>query len=137
MSLITPEEFPPAAREHRLTKGERERNTWGPSLKFTVSTGEPTVYPSSLPGFFPPISRCMCVTEPFNLPTLDGLHLVPGLCDGVFLGAEALSGFPSLKTLPHTAMLGHHHVNVHGTESRNKSMVISIQNPYDEQKPEE
>jgi len=31
--------------------------------------------------------------EPFDLPTLDGLHLVQGLCDGVFLGAEALAGF--------------------------------------------
>jgi 5'-3' exoribonuclease 1 len=79
----------------------------------------------------------MCVTEPFDLPTLDGLHLIPGLRQGVFLGAEALAGFPSLKTLPNTAMLGYHHVNVHGSESRNKSMVISIQNPYDGQKPED
>lgn len=129
--------FFPSAREHRLTPSERERNSWGPSLKFTSNpTGEPTVYPSSLPGFFPPIYRCTCVTEPFDLPTLDGLHLVPGLCDGVFLGAEALAGFPSLKTLPHTAMLGYHGVNVHGSESKNKSMVVSIQNPYEEQKPE-
>ena len=72
--------------------------------------------------------------EPFNLPTLDGLHLVPGLCDGVFLGAEALAGFPSLQTLPHTATLGHHGVNVHGSESRNKSMVVHIQNVYEDRK---
>lgn len=72
--------------------------------------------------------------EPFNLPTLDGLHLVPGLCDGVFLGAAALAGFPSLQTLPHTAMLGHHGVNVHGSESRNKSMIVQITNPYEGRK---
>jgi len=67
--------------------------------------------------------------EPFDLPTLTGLHLIPGLCDGVLTGADALAGFPSLHTLLHTAMLGHHGVNVHGTESRNKSMVVVIENP--------
>ena len=66
--------------------------------------------------------------EPFDLPTLDGLHLVEGLCDGVLIGAEALAGFPSLHTLPHTASLGHHGVNVHGSESRNKSMIVHIEN---------
>jgi 5'-3' exoribonuclease 1 len=75
--------------------------------------------------------------QPFDLPTLDGLHLVPGLCDGVFLGVEALAGFPSLKTLPHSASLGFHGVNVHGSESRNKSMVIHIENPHEGKKTEE
>lgn len=75
--------------------------------------------------------------QPFDLPTLDGLHLVEGLCDGVFLGAAALAGFPSLKTLPHTATLGFHGVNVHGSESRNKSMVIHVQNPYERKKTED
>ena len=69
--------------------------------------------------------------EPYELPTMDGLHLVDGLCDGVLTGAEALAGFPSLQTLPHTASLGHHGVNVHGSESRNKSMVVHIENQID------
>lgn len=107
------------------------------STKFYYGDGEPTVYPSSLPGFFPPIYRCTCTMEDFDLPTLDGLHLVPGLCEGVSLGAEALAGFPSLKTLPHTATLGHHGVNVHGSESKNKSMVVHIQNPHESTKPED
>jgi 5'-3' exoribonuclease 1 len=75
--------------------------------------------------------------EPLDLPTLTGLHLIPGLCDGVLTGVEALAGFPSLQTLPHTATLGHHGVNVHGTESRNKSMVVLIENPYEGLKTEE
>jgi 5'-3' exoribonuclease 1 len=75
--------------------------------------------------------------EPFVLPTLTGLHLIPGLCDGVLTGVEALAGFPSLQTLPHIATLGHHGVNVHGTESRNKSMVVLIENPYEGLKTEE
>lgn len=75
--------------------------------------------------------------EPFDLPTLDGLHLIPGLCEGVCLGAEALAGFPSLETLPKTAQLGFHGVNVHGSESRNKSMVVHIQNPHENRKAED
>ena len=72
--------------------------------------------------------------EPYELPTMDGLHLIDGLCDGVLTGAEALAGFPSLQTLPHTASLGHHGVNVHGSESRNKSMVVHIENQYEGRK---
>ena len=75
--------------------------------------------------------------EPFDLPTLTGLHLIPGLCDGVLTGVDALAGFPSLQTLPHSATLGHHGVNVHGSESRNKSMVVLIENPYEGVKTEE
>lgn len=75
--------------------------------------------------------------ELFDLPTLDGLHLVKGLCDGVFLGVSALAGFPSLKTLPYTSSLGHHNVNIHGSESRNKSVVIHIENPHELRKPED
>ncbi|KAI0833606.1 exonuclease II [Trametes gibbosa] len=126
-----------SSREHRLTAEEKSRNAFGTSIKFTYSSGEPTVYSSSLPGFFPTLYRCFCQMEPFDLPTLDGLHLVQGLCDGVHLGAEALAGFPSLQTLPHTASLGHHGVNVHGSESRNKSMVIHIDNAHENRKVED
>ncbi|KAF8896029.1 exonuclease II [Infundibulicybe gibba] len=126
-----------ASREHRLTPEERKRNGYGPSTKFSYNPGEPFLYPSSLPGFFPPLYRCTCTMEPFHLPTLDGLHLVEGLCDGVFLGTEALAGFPSLQNLPHTAALGFHGVNVHGSESRNKSMVVHIENPFEDIKAED
>lgn len=125
------------SREHQLTADERRRNASGTSTKFIFNPEEPTVYPSSLPGFFPTLQRCMCRMEPFDLPTLNGLHLVEGLCDGVFLGAEALAGFPSLQTLPHTALLGPHGVNVHGSESRNKSMIIHIENEHEQRKTED
>ena len=125
------------AREHQLSAEEKRRNTFGTSYQFKYNPGEPTVYPSSLPGFFPALVHCTCTMEPFDLPTLDGLHFVQGLCDGVFLGASALAGFPSLKTLPYTSTLGHHHVNIHGSESRNKSIVIHIDNPHESQKSED
>src|SRR5688572_11065921 len=103
----------------------------------TYKPDEPTTYPSSLPGFFPNIYRCTCFMEPFDLPRLDGLHLVHGLCEGVVLGKEALAGFPSLKTLPHSASLRFHGVNIHGSEFRNKSMVVHISNPHEEEKTEQ
>ncbi|KAK0205111.1 exonuclease II [Desarmillaria ectypa] len=124
-----------ASREHRLTPEEKRRNSFGTSTKFTYRVGgEPTLYPSSLPGFFPSLHCCMCAMEPFDLPTLDGLRLVDGLLEGVSLGVDALAGFPSLKTLPHTSVLGFHGVNVHGSESRNKSMVVHIENPHEGRK---
>jgi 5'-3' exoribonuclease 1 len=98
---------------------------------------ETTVYPSSLPKFFPPILRCACQMVPFDLPTLEGLHLVKGLRPGVLLGSEALAGFPSLQTLRHVAQIGFHGVNVHGSESRNKSIVVHIENPYENKKTED
>lgn len=122
------------AREHRLTADEKHRNSFGTSTKFTYTPGQPTEYPSSLPGFFPTLYQCFCKMEPFDLPTLNGLHLIEGLCEGVHLGAEALAGFPSLQTLPHTASLGHHGVNVHGSESRNKSMIVHIDNAHEHRK---
>ena len=75
--------------------------------------------------------------EPYDLPTLDGLHLVQGLCDGVLLGAESLAGFPSLKTIPYHATLSDHGVNIHGSESRNKSMVIRVENPCEGKQTQE
>lgn len=126
-----------AAREHQLTDEERRRNSFGTSTKFSYDGGQPTKYPSSLPGFFPTLHRCYCTTEQFDLPTLNGLHLVEGLLNGVHLGADSLAGFPSLQTLPHTAALGYHGVNVHGSESRNKSMVVHIENPHEHRKAED
>lgn len=121
------------AKEHQLTEEERYRNTFGTSVSFSFRPGPPTVYPSSLPGIFPILRQCHCSMEPYDLPTLDGLHLVQGLCDGVLLGAQSLAGFPSLKTITHHGRLRNHHVNVHGSESKNKSMVIHVENSRGEE----
>lgn len=123
-----------SSREHLLTEEERKRNRIGTSLQFIYSPDNVTVYPSSLPGFFPDIHKCMCITQPFNLPTLNGLHLVKGLLDGVGLGVHAMAGFPSLDNLPHTAQLLQHSVNVFQRDSRNQSMVLFIKNQWADKK---
>jgi 5'-3' exoribonuclease 1 len=70
------------------------------------------------------------VVNVFELPTLEGLDIIVGLCEGAKLGIHALAGFPSLKTLKHTAELGYHAVNVFQQASRNESMVLRLENAY-------
>jgi 5'-3' exoribonuclease 1 len=53
------------------------------------------------------------------------------LLDGVHLGASALAGFPSLKTLPHQGALGFHGVSVFQSDSRNQSMVVTITHKHE------
>ncbi|PLN77665.1 XRN 5'-3' exonuclease N-terminus-domain-containing protein [Aspergillus taichungensis] len=118
-----------ATREHLLTPEEKARNGYGTSLKFTYSPDVQYIYPSSLPGVFPDLPACHCVENIFDLPTMEGLEPYSGLVDGVQLGAAALAGFPSLKTLPHYGHLAFHGVCVFQQESRNESMVVTILEP--------
>ncbi len=102
------------------------------SDQFTYDPDAVTTYPSSWPGVFPDLARCKCRVDLFVLPNLgDGVELIQGLLDGVHLGVSALAGFPSMNTLPHHAQLLYHSVNVHGQDSKNPSMVISVENAYE------
>ncbi|KAK7466207.1 exonuclease II Exo2 [Stygiomarasmius scandens] len=128
-------------KEHLLAQEEVQRNQFGKTIRFHYTGPEhATTYPSSLPGFFPPIYRCTCRMEDFELPTVvpgTPLPLV-GRVSQADPSSGLLAGFPSLKTLPHiNVVLGYHHVNVHGTESRNQSVVINIKNKYETLKPEQ
>lgn len=115
-----------AVRAPRLTDEERARNEFGESWRFT-SIDTDYVYPSSLPGFFPDILHCRCKLESFHLPTLEGgLHYVKGLVPGVLLGKDAISGFPSLHTIPFTGQLVFHGVNIFQSDSRKETMVITL-----------
>lgn len=119
------------SKEHLLTPAERARNEFGVSLKFSYSPELDFLYPSSMPGVFPDLVHCHCMVNIFELPVLEDLELVVGLCDGVKLKAKALAGFPSLDTLPHRGHLEFHGVNVFQSDSRNESMVITLTNDFD------
>jgi 5'-3' exoribonuclease 1 len=122
--------FPSLALEHRLTDEEKRRNSWGMSIKFSW-TNDVKEYPSPSPGFLPVLPRCHCRMDEFVLPKLEGgLNLVKGLREGVFLGADALAGFPSLQTLPHSSIIQHHAVNVFNSDSKNRSVVIRVTNTF-------
>jgi hypothetical protein len=118
-----------APRNKLLSDAEKARNDFGVSLKFTYDPDLDYTYPSSLVGIFPDIPHCHCVENMFDLPTIDGLEYHVGLVDGVKLGDAALAGFPSLATIPYNATLGFHGVNVFQQDSRNESMVVTIENP--------
>ncbi|KAJ6256625.1 hypothetical protein Dda_8490 [Drechslerella dactyloides] len=117
-------------REYLLTPDEASRNGFGITLKFTYAESVDFLYPSSMEGSFPDLVHCHCVTNEFELPTLDGgLNLIQGLCEGVRLGPDALAGFPSLKSLDHTGQLLFHSLNVFQQDSKNESMVITLIEP--------
>lgn len=113
-------------KDHLLSDSENERNEFGITIKFTYSPDVEFSYPSSLIGQFPDIPRCHCIENIFDLPTMEGLDIYVGLMHGVKLGQDALAGFPSLKTLPHTGNLGFHGVNIFQQDSKNESMVVTM-----------
>lgn len=125
-----------STKEHLLSQDERERNEFGVTLKFTYSSDVDYNYLSSLPGIFPELGHCHCVENIFELPTIEGLDFHVGLMTGVKLGEDALAGFPSLKTLPHTGTLGFHGVSVFQQDSRNESMIITMTGPEQRAKVE-
>ncbi|KJX99637.1 5'-3' exoribonuclease 1 like protein [Zymoseptoria brevis] len=115
-----------ATKDPLLTEDEKRRNDFGVSLKFTYASEVDYTYPSSLPGIFPDLEHCRVIENIFELPVMDGLDVYVGLMDSVKLGAAALAGFPSLRTLPHTANLGFHGVSVFQQESRNESAIVTL-----------
>ncbi|PQE23822.1 putative KEM1-multifunctional nuclease protein [Rutstroemia sp. NJR-2017a BBW] len=116
-----------ATRNHLLSEEEKARNEFGVTVKFTHDPNVDFTYPSSLVGIFPDIAHCHCVENIFDLPTIEGLDFYVGLMDGVKLGSSSLAGFPSLAYLPYNATLGFHGVNVFQSDSRNESMVVTIE----------
>ncbi|CZR56812.1 probable KEM1-multifunctional nuclease [Phialocephala subalpina] len=110
-----------------LSEDEKMRNEFGVTLKFHHDPDVDYTYPSSLVGIFPDLAHCHCIENIFDLPTIEGLEYHVGLMEGVKLGDAALAGFPSLATLPYNATLGFHGVNVFQQDSRNESMVVTIE----------
>ena len=123
-----------ATKDHLLADDERERNSFGITIKFTYAAELDFVYPSSLPGVFPDLGHCHCVENIFELPTMDGLEVFVGLMDGALLGVNALAGFPSLNTLSIGGTLAFHNVIVFQQESRQQSMVLTLLKPEEQSK---
>lgn len=115
-----------APKNALLSDEEKARNDFGVPLKFTYSKDLDFIYPTSLVDVFPDIPHCHCVENIFDLPAVEGLDYRVGLTDGALLNVSALAGFPTLATLPYTATLGFHGVNVFQQDSRNESMVVTV-----------
>ncbi|KAI7872693.1 XRN 5'-3' exonuclease N-terminus-domain-containing protein [Spinellus fusiger] len=125
------------AREHRLTKQERSMSNHGNCYKVIYDSTlvqkdseHGVAYPSPLPGVFPDLYYCSAREEVYHLPSLEGTRLNKGLSEGVFLGKNALAGFPSLHTIPHTAGLKYHGVTVFQQPSKNETIVVTLKNRF-------
>ena len=113
-------------REGGLTAEERQRNTLGVPLRFCYDNAFTRHVPSSLPGFLPDMPDNHTRILTYALPSMEGKSFVKTLPEGVHLGLDAMPGFPSIKTLPHTHMLRKYGVNVHGNASNDASMMLSV-----------
>lgn len=116
-----------APKNELLSDDEKARNGFGVPIKFTYSPDVNFNYPSSMPGVFPDIQSCRCVENIFDLPDMEGLEYVSGLASGAMVNVQALAGFPTLHTLPHTAQLMEQYgIMVFQQESKNPSIVITL-----------
>ncbi|WAR56001.1 hypothetical protein PtB15_6B745 [Puccinia triticina] len=125
------------AHEHKLLDEERRRNEFGPTWQFRYNPQTAVTYPSSLPGFFPELHNCHSEMTVYDLPTIQGLRLIKGLCQGVLLGKDTVAGFPSLHNLPHTGTLLFHGIKVHQSESKGETIVLNVPNVYEGTKVED
>jgi 5'-3' exoribonuclease 1 len=116
------------SRESQLTKEEKRRNGHNHAWMFISNPHNVYHYASTTPSF-PDIPYCTAVVTPYyiNQPP----NLVHGLVPGTRLGIDMFPGFPSMETIPHTATLGFHGVNVFNTESLRESMVVTVQNRFE------
>ncbi|KAJ2969955.1 hypothetical protein NQ176_g8408 [Zarea fungicola] len=116
-----------ATKNPQLSDDEKARNGFGVPLKFTYSPEVNFTYPSPLPGIFPDVQHCRCIENIFDLPNMDGLVYKSALTEGAKLKMDALAGFPSLHTLPHTAqIIEGYGINVFQADSRNPSVVVTL-----------
>ncbi|GFT31283.1 5'-3' exoribonuclease 1 [Nephila pilipes] len=111
-----------------LTEEEKKRNRHGPHLLYTYCDKSSGLAPSFLPGYYPPthdvrVKMSEIDQDFFRLPP----HLlIKGLCKGVVLDKFIL-GFPSLRTLKHSAFLKNEKVKVFQMVSLKDNMMLKIE----------
>ncbi|KAA8915313.1 hypothetical protein TRICI_002542 [Trichomonascus ciferrii] len=121
-----------ATKEKYLTEEERRRNSFGKNLKFIFNPQVDYKYPSSLPGIFLDIPHSHCIEQELDHVDLNQDQVRFGLMENVKLGAEALAGFPSIKTIPHTHTLERAGVQVFQQPTRNESIIIALKNIFED-----
>ncbi|KAF5348596.1 hypothetical protein D9756_009690 [Leucocoprinus leucothites] len=125
------------AIEHKLTPEERYRNRASAALKMTYGTHNSTTLPSPCPDILPHIYDCRTHIEPLTFSASSDVQPLPSLGSTVSADTQSSPGFPSFKTIPHSAVLDFRSVNAHRppeTEtsgSRNKSIIVKVNNPHE------
>ncbi|KAK5962312.1 chromatin-binding exonuclease XRN1 PWA37_000354 [Arxiozyma heterogenica] len=116
----------------KLTLEEKQRNELGTDLQFIFNPQVDTVYKTPLKGVFTDIEHNHCVEKPFHLEKLDPDQIKYGLLPNDKMGVNILAGFPTLQTIPFTASLQYNETLVFQQPSRQQSMVLEIEDIYDE-----
>ena len=115
--------------ERNLSEDETRRNKHGPHLVFVYSQQPTEPLKSPNPTLFPDIgvnhSLCQLLeSNAFRIP-IEKIH--KGLCDGVRLDVY-IRGFPTLKHVPHDAVLSKERVRVFESASMNENMMLVLKN---------
>lgn len=116
----------------KLTPEEKQRNELGTDLQFIFNPQVDTVYKTPLKGVFTDIEHNHCVEKPFHLEKLGPDQIKYGLLPNDKMGINILAGFPTLQTIPFTASLQYNETLVFQQPSRQQSMVLEIEDIYDE-----
>ncbi|XP_074599461.1 5'-3' exoribonuclease pacman [Brevipalpus obovatus] len=118
--------------ENKLSEGDKKQNKHGPHLVFTFTPDIQSHISSTLPGRLPDITLNHAKVTPVSL---DAYHLPrdkikKGLIDGVDLDAY-VPGFPTLRTLAHTAELKRAKVRVFEMSSNGFNFILIVENQSD------
>ncbi|GIY13515.1 5'-3' exoribonuclease 1 [Caerostris darwini] len=111
-----------------LTEEEKKRNSHGPHLLYTYNDKSSGAQPSFLPGHYPPTNDVhIKISEiPQDFFRLPPKMLVKGLCKGVVMD-KFIIGFPTLRTLKHSAILKSEKVQVFQMVSLKDNMMLKIE----------
>ncbi|XP_054713916.1 5'-3' exoribonuclease 1-like [Uloborus diversus] len=118
--------------DKNLTEEEKLRNRHGPHLLYTYTEKSFGSMPSFLPGYYPEVSNIHAevqTLEPdfFRLPSN---NIVKGLCKDVDM-SKFIIGFPTLRTLKHTAHLKNERVRVFQMVSQKLNMMLTLMEPVE------
>lgn len=116
----------------KLSPEEKQRNELGTDLRFIFNPQVDTVYRTPLKGVFTDIEHNHCVEKPFQLDDLTYDQIEYGLLPHDKMGIDLLAGFPTLQTIPFSATLKYNETLVFQQPSRQQSMVLEIQDIYEE-----
>lgn len=116
----------------RLSPEEKVRNGVGKDLIYYFNPQVDVLYKSPLSGIFSDIEHDHCVEREFTPPQIEESQFRYGLLPGAKVGPNLLAGFPSLETVPFRGELAYNETWVFQQPSKQQSMVLNVQNIYEE-----
>lgn len=116
-----------------LCEEERKRNSHGPHLLYTHCDEPCGSRPSFLPQYYPALSNTYFKVESLHSDFFRSPPscIVKGLPKGVVLD-KIILGFPTLKTLKHTAELRNEKVKVFQMVSMKENMMLTVKTTKDD-----